>query len=258
MKNGLIRLFYQAEDYFFRSISKECLDFDIKATAYLTGAADENLNIFIARKELESTIDDLLDQSTTFFKSNKVPWSAVISEQYCVNISNFERMENHWQSLGFRFSENSFALFIELNKPRQSCCSPLLTINQVNDNLEDWLLPLEKAFTSTPEIMQQYCQAHQKALNDKAGFYHFTAYKNGNPVAAITLSIKETIARIDDMGTHPSHQKQGIATHLVNYVLEQARLLGATHCFLDAPLSGVSVYEKIGFKPLFKSRIYTQ
>lgn len=66
MKNPLNKLFYQAEDYFFRSISKECLDFDDFTTAYLTGVNFEGDNLIYIRKNI-AKIDDVLNRCENFF-----------------------------------------------------------------------------------------------------------------------------------------------------------------------------------------------
>jgi ribosomal protein S18 acetylase RimI-like enzyme len=68
----------------------------------------------------------------------------------------------------------------------------------------------------------------------------------------------DTIARIDDVGTLPELQGKGYATHLMRYVLSEAKRLGAHHCFLESSDSGFGVYQKLGFEPLFKNNIYSR
>ena len=70
MNDSLIDLFYKAEDYFFRSISKECLDFDDLATAYLTGVDTEHDNLVFIRKNVDAN-DEILNQCRDFYKINK-------------------------------------------------------------------------------------------------------------------------------------------------------------------------------------------
>ena len=82
-------------------------------------------------------------------------------------------------------------------------------------------------------------------------------YKNNNPIASITLSIHDNIARIDDVGTLPEYQKQGYATQLMQFILIQAIKMNVKYCFLESSTSGLSVYENLGFKKLFKNHLYT-
>lgn len=75
-------------------------------------------------------------------------------------------------------------------------------------------------------------------------------------MSSLTLSLHNDLARIDDLGTLPSYQKQGFATELVHFALEQAKNLKANYCFLEASESGLSLYKKIGFKSLFKRQYF--
>ncbi|MBL3285103.1 putative GNAT acetyltransferase C-terminal domain protein [Rickettsiales endosymbiont of Paramecium tredecaurelia] len=67
-----------------------------------------------------------------------------------------------------------------------------------------------------------------------------------------------TIARIDDVGTLPEFQGKGYASALMRYVLSEAKRLGVRHCFLESSDSGLGVYQKLGFEPLFKNNIYSR
>ncbi|NNM59955.1 MAG: GNAT family N-acetyltransferase [Legionellales bacterium] len=87
---------------------------------------------------------------------------------------------------------------------------------------------------------------------------HFSLYIDKIPVASLTLSIANGLARIDDVGTLPAYQRRGYATDLIRHALTLAYRLGITHCFLEASLSGQVVYEKIGFNTLFTSEIYVK
>jgi GNAT superfamily N-acetyltransferase len=133
---------------------------------------------------------------------------------------------------------------------------PNLIIGDVNNKLDHWAQPLLQAFESTTEITNQYRNIHYNALKKAKKFYHFSCYQDENPVASLTLTINEGVARVDDVGTLPFYQNKGIATYLVHYAIGEAKRLGATSCFLEASASGLSVYQKIGFQPLFKNHIY--
>ena len=54
----------------------------------------------------------------------------------------------------------------------------------------------------------------------------------------------------------PEFQGKGYATHLVRYVLSEAKRLGAHYCFLESSDSGLGVYQKLGFETLFKNNMY--
>ena len=95
-------------------------------------------------------------------------------------------------------------------------------------------------------------------MTKNAKLYHFSLYSEEKPIASITLSLNNDIARIDDVGTLPEFQGKGYATRLMNYALSEAKKLGTTHCFLEASDSGLSIYQKLGFKTLFRNNVYSR
>ncbi|WP_341808633.1 GNAT family N-acetyltransferase [Wolbachia endosymbiont (group E) of Neria commutata] len=249
MSNHLINLFYKAEDFFSRSISSKGFEFNGKTKAYLTGVDSGDLNPLIVRENIPD-INEVLDSCSEIFKKNKLPWVVVIPEHFLD-----DRLENILKDKNFKYTSKSVAMFIELNEELclpQSHKNNNLIIKCVDENLTDWMIPLICAYESTYEVADQYRKTHE----NNAGFHHFSLYKDDKPVSSLTLSIDKDSVRVDDVGTLPEHQKKGYATHLMYHALTKARALNATHCFLDASESGVSVYQKIGFSPLFKRRIY--
>jgi len=250
--NALIDLFYQAEDYFFRSLSKECLNFDDFATAYLTGVDLDSDNPLYIRKNIEA-IDDILSCCKDFYHSNNTPWNVIVTEQFMS--SDLEKSLNN---MGFNHSGRSVAMFLELNKQSKEKNQDNIIIRAVDDKLEQWMMPLVGAFESTLDITRQYAHVHQKALENKANFHHYTLYKDDAPISSITLSLQENMARIDDIGTLPAHKNKGYATQLMKYAINEAIDMGAKYCFLEAWESGiaVSIYKKLGFIVLYKNTNY--
>jgi GNAT superfamily N-acetyltransferase len=120
------------------------------------------------------------------------------------------------------------------------------------------MMPLIGAFESTFEICSIYANIHEQALKKNINLRHFSLYKQEKPIASITLSLINDVARIDDVGTLPEFQGKGYATHLMCYALSEAKRLGACHCFLESSDSGLGVYQKLRFEPLFKNNIYTR
>jgi GNAT superfamily N-acetyltransferase len=250
MKNRLIRLFYKAEDYFFRSISEKSLDLKSQATGYYTGIPSDNFNLLIIKEKIPD-IENILASTTVFFKENPAPWSIVIEEDLLTEVT-----ENNIKRYGFSYSDVSVAMFLDIETHDLLPNMPNLIIADVNNKLDHWAQPLLHAFESTIEITNQYRDVHLNALKTAKNFYHFSCYQDEIPVASLTLTINKGMARIDDVGTLPFYQNKGIATYLIHYAIGEAKRLGVTYCFLEASASGLSVYQKIGFQPLFKNRIY--
>ena len=97
------------------------------------------------------------------------------------------------------------------------------TIKANDDQLNDWMVPLIGAFESTFEICSIYATTHKNALKKNVNLRHFSLYKQEKPIASITLSMHDAIARIDDVGTLPEFQGKGYATHLMRYTLSESK-----------------------------------
>ena len=55
---------------------------------------------------------------------------------------------------------------------------------------------------------------------------------------------------IMNMYTHPEYRRLGVATELLNRMIQYARGAGARRVWLRATPMGKPVYEKIGFEPM--------
>lgn len=250
MTNILINLYRQAEDYFFRAISIKCLDINDQATAYMTGVQSGELNPLTIRKN-NQFIEDALNQSRTFYEIENLPFAIFIPHDFCQ-----QDVCTTLKDMGYLQIGKCVAMVLELGAGQKAYDDAEDRILEADKDLKDWAIPLKDAFEATFEISSQYANAHKRALKKEFNIRHFSLYVEGKPISSVTLSIHKNIARIDDLGTVPELQGRGYATRLMNYTLGQAIKLGATHCFLEASVEGLSLYRNLGFKPLFKSIIY--
>ncbi|MCE2991891.1 MAG: GNAT family N-acetyltransferase [Alphaproteobacteria bacterium] len=248
----LINLYRQAEDYFFRGIASKCLELGDGANAYMTGGAELNF-IYITRNT--NALDKILIQGKQFFDQDNLSFDVIIPQELCT-----PQMADILNTMGYPQKSKSVSMVVDLDRfatDQTAGFDSETTIKPNDDQLNDWMMPLIGAFESTFEICSIYANTHTNALKKNVNFRHFSLYKQEKPIASITLSMHDdTIARIDDVGTLPEFQGKGYATHLMRYVLSEAKRLGARHCFLESSDSGLGVYQKLGFDPLFKNNIY--
>ena len=87
-----------------------------------------------------------------------------------------------------------------------------------------------------------------KVDNDAEG-HHYGAFLNDELVAVISLFVTGPEARFRKFATKPALQRQGIGTRLLNYVIAEARQLGATTLWCDARLDAAGFYRRFGMKP---------
>lgn len=253
MSAPLANLYRQAEDYFFRGISSKCLDLDDGAHAYMTGGAELNF-IYITRNT--NALDKILIQGNQFFDQDNRSFDVIIPQELCT-----PQMTDALSTMGYPQKSTSVSMIVDLDSfaTDQTASFDSETTIKSNDNqLNDWMIPLIGAFESTFEVCMVYAATHESALKKNVNLRHFSLYKQEKPIASITLSMHDAIARIDDVGTLPEFQGKGYATHLMRYVLSEAKKLGARHCFLESSDSGLGVYQKFGFETLFKNNIYSR
>jgi ribosomal protein S18 acetylase RimI-like enzyme len=248
----LIDLYRQAEDYFFRGISLKSLNLGDGANAYMTGGAELNF-IYITRNT--NALDQILAQGKLFFDQNNLSFDVIIPQELCT-----PKMTDVLNAMGYPQKSKSVSMVVDLDRFTIDATTSLdaeIMIKANDDQLNDWMLPLIGAFESTIEICSIYAITHANALKKNINLRHFSLYKQEKPMASITLSMHDAIARIDDVGTLPEFQGKGYASALMRYVLSEAKKLRVRHCFLESSDSGLGVYQKIGFKPLFKNNIYS-
>lgn len=254
--SDLIKLYRQAENYFFSGISSKCMNLGDDATAYMTAVPVADLNLIYVTKNTNN-IHQILSLGKQFYAQDNLSFVIIIPQEFCS-----PEMEKILNTMEYIQTGKSVCMGVTID---------LLTINSAtrfddssiniksnDDKLNDWMMPLIEAFESSIEISSIYASTHKSALIKKINLHHFSLYTQEKPIASITLSLNDNIARIDDVGTLPEFQGKGYATYLLRYVLDEAKRLGAHYCFLEASDSGLGIYQKLGFETLFKNNIYSR
>jgi predicted GNAT family N-acyltransferase len=81
--------------------------------------------------------------------------------------------------------------------------------------------------------------------------WHVLARIDGEAVGTARLVMLDQLrAKIGRVAVLPEHRGRGIATQLVELLMEYARREGRTEALLDAQLNAMSLYEKLGFEPM--------
>lgn len=246
--SSVISLYRQAEDYFFREIAFQTKDFADEATAYRTGAPVGDLNPVFVRKHALS-FEEILKVSESFYGS--LPFTMVIPE----NLSDHHTIlknRNYAQTIV------SHCMMLDLDAfHEESIIENEVKILPADQHLSEWMIPLSGGFECPLETVFFYAKAHEEALKKKVNLCHFTLYQKEEPVTSVTLSVNHNLARLDDLATGPKHQRKGYGKHLLIYALQEAKKKGARYCCLESSDEGLALYEKRGFKTLFKNQIYT-
>lgn len=240
----LFALYHQAEDYFFTSISKKYHHLGDEACAYFTCVEAESLNLFIV-KQYGTNLDITLKDGIQFLDATGLPFCVVFPSPIA------DQVKKQISAIHFSAAYTSTAMQINLKDylPKKN---DEVEIRCTNDCLSDWAAPIESAFESVPEVMGQYQERHQSALDAGKRLIHFSLYVKAEPVCSLTLSINNQLARLDDIGTKVGFQGIGYASALVQHALSFAKSQNSSHCFLEASTDGASIYKRAGFSALFE------
>jgi predicted GNAT family acetyltransferase len=251
MDNLLIKLFSKAEDYFFQSIARRAKDFSGAASAYSSDINDSPLNTLVIRKPVPS-LEQLTKDTADFFNLTNMPWCIVMRADLLDKDS-----KGALEKCGFMPAEVSVAMVLPLSDTADISTDDS-RIKNMDDKLDDWAIPLQAYPATSKDVAIQYAQSHKLALERKRNMSHLSLFKNNEIVSSITLSCSENWARIDDVATIPQYQRKGNATTLMRYAIRLAAQKGAQFCFLEASPKGLSIYQKLGFKEVFKNQVFTK
>ncbi|OTA19899.1 GNAT family acetyltransferase [Xenorhabdus beddingii] len=239
---------HQIEDYFFSSISLMHQHIGENVRAYVTGVGTHSLNFLLVIDVNDQTAEDLQKGIRLLDERTYVPFSIIV-------INPDSQILAVIQQAGFVPDPDSVVTAMQLNLmnwQRNEVLAVEYDIRCVDSCLDDWAIPVERAFETGDFISGQYQKCHQAALDAGKYLQHYALYVDGQSVCSLTLSRLDNIVRLDEIGTVVEKQGRGYASALINHVLDEAKQCGATACYLDASREGDGLYRHIGFKPLFE------
>ncbi len=245
----LIDDYHEMERHFFSLVSSNCFDYQT-LVAFETGVPASGLNPVFVRHVSEQFVRDLA-HCTSYFIQKNVPWALIVPEESLLN------SKQHTQFIKeFTLADKGVGMAFNLLGNNWQSADSSLEFKMMNEDLHSWSIPLTHGFQSTPEITAIYILRHAEALKKCKGLYHVTGFLAGEPVVSLTLTVKEHLARIDDLATIPGYQKRGFASAIMAYALKRALELKVKTCFLEASKDGLNLYKRIGFQPLFTNLYY--
>ena len=180
-----------------------------------------------------------------FFKQEGVPWSW--------DVTPFDKPANLPALLkqqGMEVALTCPNMVLDLTKPIPSLPMPDDRIIEATDvdSLNQWIVPINYAFDANASPDDGFYNVFSNLpYGEGAVFRHYVAFKEDEPVASASLSVSPAGARIDNVATHKRFQKEGHATALTAYMLNAAKEMGHTYCFLESSPEGYGLYKKFNF-----------
>ena len=237
-------LYHQTEVYFLAGSCSFHRPFSACIDAYLSNDPLSDWNLLFIRigsPPPGEALDDCLALIRT----------AALSVRMAVHQDHLRQVQPSLADLGFTVGETSTAMMLDLSRRAPPPTSPRPCDIRQTNNLDVWSGPVSKAFGLSANLAADYQARHQAAIESGRLFYHFVLSVQGAAVSALTLTICDGLARLNDISTDPAFRGQGYATQLMHAALTHAAELGARQCFLEASAQGLSLYRSQGFSALF-------
>ncbi len=250
--NNLKTEFHALEDHFSSAISLKKLSIGKNSIAYYARIDLPHFNVLLQRENTQE-LELFINEAKQFFNQNGVhEWVWVVR-----NDLDSDALQNVLKLHNFIFEESgsSTALCYSFGQNSEMIHEISLDIRPIEHNNTEWLDVMQAGFGGTDITNDQYCQALGRAKSK--GMQHFLGYVQNIPVATMTLTFLNRGVRIDNVATHPSYQRLGYATQMVQFGLNLAKQMSIENCFLDASSKGLGLYKRIGFFELFTYQIYS-
>jgi GNAT superfamily N-acetyltransferase len=110
-----------------------------------------------------------------------------------------------------------------------------------------------------PSASQLYLEIGRRSIwsASQIGMRHFIAWLDEIPVGAASLFTWGGLAGIYNMCTLPAFRSQGVASATLARLIREAQVAGADGIALVPTPAGRRLYERFGFREVFRERYYT-
>ena len=180
-----------------------------------------------------------------------------------------EPMKDILKAKGYVFHNEDSWMFYDVTRPIG--ITDFSTVRRVNtvEDLAVWIQTMDKCYVDgDPQnpygpLGENYINVAQKAwkANHAAGkFEYFIVYKKDEPVAGATLTYKNGLGYISNIGSMPSVRGEGYGKLATLFCVNEALKNGVSDVFL-ATEEGTypnAFYKKIGFKTRFTGIAYVK
>ena len=220
--------------------------------AWVTGINHKYLNTVIA-SQIE--FDEAITEVTKFFADKKLPFVWTVTP-LCLPAD----LETRLVSKDFSLIAAHHVLSYDLTASLPIYDKRLDIKEAENDTmLDDWGMPLNDGFGSTPENSVGYINMTKcTPYGADQSFHHYVLYHNDKPVSCATLSVSEYGARIDNVATRTDYLRRGFGRAITLFAMEKAKELDHQMICLEASDEGLRLYLGIGFVEAYKNKVYAQ
>ncbi len=213
-----------------------------------SGLPCDTFNIVTSIDFGSDTLQENLSLIRNYIANSQRPFSLWIGPEKIT--SPYERTLHDY---GFTFSDSNLAMWMNLNYFKSSPSLAGFKIQQAGTEEEiKTYAEINAANWSPPDIhvIQFYTMNAEFFMEKSCPIKMYIGYFQGKPICTAELTMTENIAGLYNVCTLEIFRRKGFARTMIEFCLEEARKSGCSSTVLQASLMGISLYEKIGFKPV--------
>ena len=171
-----------------------------------------------------------------------------------------ETLDDHLKAQGFVHVGGPPGMALDLAQLNEDIPRPdHLVIRHVESEaaLKHWVDTLVAGF-GLPDVWRTtiFDTVAANGLAANLDLRHYVAYVDDVPAAASSLMLAEGVAGIYAVATHPEYRRRGLGALVTLAPLLEAREQGYHVAILQSSEMGHPVYLRLGFKDIFRYRIY--
>ena len=184
-----------------------------------------------------------------------------------ISPSDIDYESNKNLILGHDYILNDKDVYMELKNPNKSNIALNIKVIENEKEYNDYMNVLASAYNDNIEnpeenvyadaITDCYYKAIKKSIGDSV-HYHILAYDNDIPVSVATLSYKDKVGGINNVGTAQGYWNKGYGKQVITYVINKFEELGGGILTLSTEYQSKNqkFYEKLGFEAKYVMEQY--
>lgn len=220
--------------------------FTANSTLSLSGIPHPLLNGVLRTQFSPEKSDQFIKDTIAHYESKNLPFSWCLDHR-TLPLDLGKKLE----AAGFSFLGPIQGMALNL----QEYCRPMpfpspIKVLPVNNKGMLWQMGqiLEKSFTTTSHVIQEYTQLlEKKGLTTLRPFRHFITQHQNETVGCATLFIEGEIASIYNLGVLEEYRHMGVAKELVYEIIQTAIDMNCRMIVLDTASKGAFLFRKLGF-----------
>lgn len=185
-----------------------------------------------------------------FYAEQNVPWMLYAAGDAAAALAPAAK------AAGMTPDDPEPALILDLPANSAPDTLPELDIQVVRDEagLRDYVAIASAAFGTTPDTLAIWANPD---LLDTLGLTFYLGFLDGRPVTTSALFAQHGIATVNMVSTIPEYRRRGLAEAMTRHAAMVGLQKGCTASYLHASEMGLSLYQRMGYRPLVTYQTWT-